>query len=119
METHRLQKLVDPRQAQILIDAYVSTAASLPSGARQQSDLARLPLAFQDCAEQAQAKGQVWSAWTRGGDAWLFVGQLNLDRARERGQPVLEIDTYDSERHTKSRRVVLRSPDGTWQLLWE
>jgi hypothetical protein len=117
METLRLRTLVDPRQARVLLDAYVATAASLPAGARQQSDLARLPLAFQDRAEQAEAQGLVWSAWTHGGEAWLFVGQLNLHRARERGQPVLEIETYDHERRTKSRTVALRSPDGSWQVL--
>ncbi len=103
----------------MLLDGYVTTAASLPREARQQSDLARLPLAFQDRAEQAEAQGLVWSAWTHGGEAWLFVGQLNLNRARERGHPVLEVDIYDYERRTKSRRVVLRNSDGTWQLLGE
>ena len=117
METRRLQTLVDPRQAQILLDAYITTTALLPKDARQRSDPAKLPLAFQDPIEQAEVQGSVWSAWTCGGDAWLFICQLNLHRSRERGQPVLEVETYDHERRTKSRRVVLRGPNGTWQLL--
>jgi hypothetical protein len=119
METRRLRTLVDPRQAQVLLDSYVATAGKLPSAARKQSDLARLPLAFQDRADQAESQGLVWSAWTHGADAWLFVGHLNLQRARERGQPVLEIDAYDHERRTKTRTVALRSPNGVWQLLKE
>ena len=117
MQTIRLRTLVDPRQARILLDSYVATAATLPNGARQQLDLARLPLAFQERAEQAEAQGLVWSAWTHGPDAWLFMGQLNLNRARERGQPVLEIEAFDHERRTKSRTVALRSPDGSWHVL--
>lgn len=119
MQTIRLRKLVHPRQARILLDSYVAMAGKLPAVARKQSDLAKLPLAFQDRAEQAEAQGSVWSAWTHGPDSWLFVGQLNLDRARERGQPLLEIETYDHERRTKSQSVALRSPDGAWHLLKE
>lgn len=119
MQTLRLRTLVDPRQAKILLDSYVATAGALPAAAHMQSDLAKLPLAFQDRAEQADAAGSVWSAWTHGPDAWLFVGQLNLHRARERGQPVLEIDAYDHERRTKRRTIALRRPDGSWQLLTE
>jgi hypothetical protein len=119
MQTLRLRALVDPRQAQVLLDSYVAKAAALPAAAHKQSDLAKLPLAFQDAVERADAQGSVWSAWTHGPDAWLFVGQLNLHRARERGQPVLEIEAYDYERRTKSRTVALRGPDGAWQLLRE
>ena len=119
METRRLRILVDPRQAQVLLESYVSTAGKLPAAAQKQTDLARLPLAFQDRIEQAEAQGLVWSAWAHGPDAWLYVGQLNLNRARERGQPVLEIDFYDYERRTKNRTIALRSPNGSWQLLKE
>ncbi len=117
METRRLRTLVDPRQAQALLDSCVGVAGLMPAAARKQSDLARLPLAFQDRAEQAETQGLVWSAWMHGADAWLFIGHLNLNRARERGQPVLEIEAYDFERRTKSRAVALRSSNGAWQLL--
>ena len=119
MQTHRLRILVDPRQARLLLESYVAMAGALPSAARQQTDTARLPLAFQERAEQAEAQGSVWSAWRHDSNAWLFVGQLNLNRARERGQPVLEIEVYDYERRTKGRTVALRSPDGSWQILKE
>lgn len=119
MQTERLQTLVDPRQARLLLESYVANAAALPAPARQQSDTARLPLAFQERAEQAEAQGSVWNAWAHGSNAWLFVGQLNLNRARERGQPVLEIEVYDYERRTKCRTIALRSPDGSWQILKE
>ena len=117
METRRLRTLVDPRQAQLLMDAYVASAAVVPAGARKQSDFSRLPLAFQERVEASESDGRVWSAWTHGPEAWLFVGELNLNRARERGQPVLEIDVYDHERRTKNRKVVLRRPDGSWHVL--
>jgi len=117
MQTHRLRTLVDPRQAQLLLDSYLAKAGALPASARKLTDLARLPLAFQERAEQAEVQGSVWSAWMHSPNAWLFVCQLNLHRARERGQPVLEIDTYDFERRTKSRTIALRKSDGSWQLL--
>jgi len=117
METRRLQVLIDPRQAQVLLDSYVATAGKLPAAARKQSDLARLPLALQDRAEYAETQGSVWSAWTHGPDAWLFIGQLNLNRARERGQPVLELEVFDYERRTKNRVVALRHSSGCWQHL--
>ena len=119
METRRLPTLVDATQTLVLLVDYIYLAAraTIPTGARQQTDVAKLPLAFQDRVEHAEAQGMAWSAWIHGGDAWLFVGELNLNNARERGQPVLEIEVYDYERHTKSRSVVLRSPDGSWQKL--
>jgi hypothetical protein len=97
----------------------VANAGALPALAREQSDTARLPLALQERAEQAEAQGSVWSAWAHGSNAWLFVGQLNLSRARERGQPVLEIEVYDYERRTKCRTIALRSPNGSWRILKE
>ena len=117
METRRLRVLVDPRQAQLLLDSYVASVAKLPESAYKQSDLARLPLAFHETVEKAELDGSVWSAWTHGSNAWLYIGQLNLNRARERGQPVLEIEAYDYERRTKNRVVALRSHDNSWQVL--
>lgn len=117
METRRLTVLADPRRAQALLDSFVTDAAKLPADVRRQSDLARLPLAFQDRVEQAESNGLVWSAWTHGPETWLFIGQLNLHRARERGQPVLEIDWFDYERRTKKRTVALKSPTGAWEIL--
>lgn len=108
MQTQWLRTLVDPRQAQVLLDSYISTAAALPASARKQADLARLPLAFQDRVEQAENHGSLRSAWTNGSAAWLFIGQ-----------PVLEIEAYDYERRTQSRTTALRGPDGTWQQLKE
>jgi hypothetical protein len=117
MKTQRLRILVDPRQARLLLDSYVSSAANLPPTARKQDDLARLPLAFHERVERAESDGLVWSAWIHGPDAWLFTGQLNLNRARERGHPVLELEVYDYERRTKNRIVAMRGSDGSWHLL--
>ncbi len=119
METRRLKTLVDPRQAQVLLDSYVASAARLPANARKQSDLSKLPLAFQERAEKSESDGSVWSAWTCGPEAWLYIGQLNLNRARERGLPVLELEVYDYERRTRNRVVAMRSPAGSWQILKE
>lgn len=101
----------------MLLDSFVTATAKMPATVRKQSDLARLPQAFQDRVEQAESNGLVWSAWTHGPEAWLFIGQLNLHRARERGQPVLEIESFDYERRTKTRTVALRSPSGAWEIL--
>ena len=117
METRRLRTLVDPRQALLLLNSYVAAAANLPASSKKQLDLARLPLAFQERAEKAESEGSVWCAWANGSDAWLFIGQLNLNRARERGQPVLELEVLDYERRTKSRVIALRRPDNSWQVL--
>ncbi len=119
MQTLRLRTLVDPRQAQILLDSYVARTAALPAAANKQPDPARLPQVFGDRIDHAESEGAVWSAWTSGPDAWLFVAQLNLHRSRERGQPVLEIESYDYERRTRNRLVALRKPDGAWQTLKE
>lgn len=119
MQTQRLRTLVDPKQARILLDSYVAKIGGLPAVAIKRLDLAKLPLAFQERAEQADSQGLVFSAWTHGSNAWLFIGQLNLNRARERGQPVLEVDAFDYERRTKTRTIALRSPSGAWQVLKE
>ena len=117
METRRLRTLVDPREAQLLLDSYVASAEKLPAFAYKQAVPARLPQAFQDRIERAESDGSVWCAWTHGQEAWLFVGQLNLNRARERGRPVLELEIYDFERQTKSRVITVRGANGCWQTL--
>lgn len=119
MQTQRLRTLVDPRQARLLLDSYVAKVGGLPAVAIKRLDLAKLPLAFQERAEQAESQGLVCSAWTHGPNAWLFIGQLNLNRARERGQPVLEVDAFDYERRTRTRTIALRTPSGDWQVLKE
>jgi hypothetical protein len=111
--------MVDPKQAQPLLDSYIASAAKLPAAARKQTDLARLPLALQEQADQATERGLVWSAWSHGPSAWLFVGHLDLDRARARGQPVMEIETFDDEHRARNRVVALRVRDGSWQVLQE
>lgn len=117
MQTQRLRTLVDPRQARLLLDSYVANIGGLPAVAIKRLDLTKLPLAFQERAEQAETQGLVCSAWTHGSNAWLFIGQLNLNRARERGQPVLEVEAFDYERRTKTRTIALRNPGGVWQAL--
>ncbi len=119
MQTQRLRTLVDPRQAQLLLDSFVANIGGLPAAAIKRVDLAKSPLAFQERAERAESQGLVYSAWTHGSNAWLFIGQLNLNRARERGQPVIEVDAFDYERRTKTRTIALRNPSGTWQTLKE
>lgn len=117
MQTQRLRTFMDPRQARLLLDSYVAKIGGLPAVAVKRLDLAKLPLAFQERAEEAESQGLVYSAWTHGSNAWLFIGQLNLNRARERGQPVLEVDAFDYERRIKTRTIALRSPSGNWQVL--
>lgn len=117
MQTLRLRTLVDPKQAQLLLDSFVTRSALLPQTARKQNDLVRMPLALQEQAEQATERSQVWSAWSSNPAAWLFVGELNLARSRERGLPVLEIEIYDYDRRTRNRVTAMRNRDGSWQTL--
>jgi len=117
MQTVQLRTLVDPKQAQQLLDSYIIRSALLPQAARKQVDLVRLPLALQEQADQATERGQVWSAWSCSPAAWLFVGELNLSRSRERRLPVLEIEIYDYDRRTRNRITAMRGRDGAWQAL--
>ena len=115
-EALRHRTLVNARQARVLLDSYVAWLGDLPGAARKQTDLAKMPLAFQERAKQAEAQGSIWSAWTDGRGAWLFVGHLDLHRAHECGQPVLEIDAYDGQQRTKTRTVAMQMPDGSWRV---
>jgi hypothetical protein len=116
MEALPVRALVNARQARVLLDSYVAGLVNFPGAACKQSDLAKLPLAFQARAKQAEAQGSIWSAWTDGRGAWLFVGHLNLHRAHQCGQPVLEIDAYDHQHRTKTRSVARQKPDGSWHV---
>lgn len=119
MQTERLRALVGPRQTEVLMDSFASSWAMISRSAFKQRDVCRLPLVLQNVAERATESGQTWTAWMDCDNAWLFVGSVTLDRARERGQPVLELQCYDTARRRKTTIVSTRLVDGSWQTCAE
>jgi hypothetical protein len=115
MQTHRLRTLVSPAHTELLLDSCVRELGIVPGDARKVRETWRLPGALLDIAEDCTRRGDVWTAWISDGRGWLFIGNLALASARERGQPVLEIDCFDSDRRTKSHLMSTRNADGDWQ----
>lgn len=119
MQTQRLRALIGPLQTELLLDSYASASAVVPATACKQRDLRQLPQVLRQVAERAKDAGQVWTAWADRDNAWLLIGHITLERARERGRPVLEIQCYDTARQSKVTIMSTRLADGSWQACAE
>lgn len=115
MQTQRLSSLSSPTHTELLIESCARELGLLPEQARHVREAWRLPRDLLEAALRAERDGEVWSSWTDGQDAWLLVGHLAIESARERGQPVLEIQCYDGQHPGRRSLIATRTPDGSWR----
>lgn len=114
MQTQRLTTLASPSHTGLLLESCARGLGLLPADARPVHETWRLPMHLLEAAERAEHDGEVWSAWSSGESAWLFVGHLAIESARERGQPVLQVQCYDHAHRGRDLVVATRTADGTW-----
>lgn len=114
MQTQRLQSLVSPAFTEQLLDSYITGARKVPERATKQVDVAAVPRDLRLSAARAMAAGCVCSFWCEEQNTWLFIASQSLQRAREFGRPVLEIQSRNSIEDENVYFVAVQLPDGTW-----
>ncbi|MCM2312221.1 MAG: hypothetical protein NDI84_12545 [Steroidobacteraceae bacterium] len=115
MQTQRLQTLVSPAHVEQLLDSYVTLSRAVPPTAVKQRDWASLPADIRHVAARAFADGCACLAWSDGDATWVFSASLALERSREFGRPVLEVQSYDTIRQSRTCVAASRLPDGAWR----
>ena len=116
MATLRLRKLLQPAQAERLLEALATRSGALPEGAYQVRDPDSLPLPLRNVLMQVTGTRQVWTCWAAGLRMWLFTGEISVERSRERGTPVLRVDRYGEDGGLQDAAAWMTDPDGkSWR----
>lgn len=115
METTKLRTLQQRSLTEEFLLAVIEKLGRMPPDARRVLERSELPTNFQRLATRAESDEGAWAAWQSPTRAWLYTGQMSLDPSRGRGQPTLEVKTYDENGRLQNSAVWARGPAGTWQ----
>jgi hypothetical protein len=115
MQTTRMFAYQKPSRVETLLDALVQERGQLPSQVLKVIDRSQLPSTLQKVVFRTQKSGQVWRAWTNADQIWLFVAEMSLELARERGSPVLQVGIFREDGKLHRSQVWVHLKDGTWQ----
>ncbi len=115
MDTARLRAIQHPTHAEELLDSFVRCVARLPRDARRLPHLRGLVPDAARIAAAAELAGGLWQAFTDDRLTWMFVGEVSLERSRERGRPVLTVAQYDEHGQLEDRSDWVRINANTWQ----
>lgn len=96
-----------------LLEALVTRADLVPTGAHQIRNPASVPKELRRIAEEAIKTGRLWSCWAHTFRTWLFTGEMSLSLSRERGAPVLQVDVYEED-GLKDSGLWMPNLDGKW-----
>ena len=114
METLRLRKLQEPSQVTRLLELCVTRSQWVPEGAYQIRDPTGLPEVLRGVLAQTIEKGQVWACWEEGVHLWVFTAEMSLGLSRERGAPVLQVNSYGEDGVLKETGHWTADRDGKW-----
>ena len=112
MQTLRLRKLLQPAQAERLLEACATRSGALPEGAYQVRDPDSLPLELRRVLSDITGTGQVWTCWAHGKHMWLFTGEISLELSREHRTPVLRVNLYADDGELAESATWMTDPDG-------
>jgi hypothetical protein len=115
MDTARLRAIQHPLRAEELLESFVRCVARLPRDARRLPSARELVPHAARIAAAAEAAGGQWRAFTDERLTWIFVGDISLERSRERGRPVLTVARYDEHGQLEERSEWVRVHDDVWQ----
>lgn len=114
MQTQRLQSLVSPAYTGQLLDSYITRSRKVPETATKRIDVANVRHDLRISAARAIAAGCVCSIWCDEENTWLFIASQSLQRAREFGRPVLEVQCRNPFEDGIQYLVAVQLPDGSW-----
>jgi len=115
MQTSRLRSLQQPSRVDELFAAFATSVDGVPERARKIDDDCQLGEALQRVAIAARNKQQTCGGWTDGIVIWFFTAELSLSLSRERGCPVLQVESYTEQGQLKDSASWACGRDGTWR----
>ena len=97
LKTQTLKSIQSPQHTLELLESFATNVLRVPATAQRVSRLDDLPLQLRRHVGVGPGKQYVWFAWSVDERVSLVTGALSFDLSRERGQPVLEVRSYDAE----------------------
>jgi hypothetical protein len=97
LKTQVFKTIQIPNRTLELLESFATHVLRLPGSARRVTCLDDLPLQLRRHVGVGPGQQYVWFAWCMGERVALVTGALSLDLSRERGRPVLEVRSYDSD----------------------
>jgi hypothetical protein len=97
LKTQVLKAIQSPQHTLELLESFATNVLGVPATAQRVGRLDDLPLQLRRHVGVGPGKQYVWFAWSVDERVALVTGTLSLEQSRERGQPVLEVRSYDAE----------------------
>jgi hypothetical protein len=119
VDTARLSALQrQPSQVDTLLESFVLSRSHIPVGTWRIFERSDLPGSLQRVAIRAQKVQHTWGAWTDDRHLWFYTAEMSLPLSRERGQPVLQINSYNEEGQIEESALWVSIRDGRWERCW-
>ena len=115
METVRLRAIQQPSRVERLLVAFALRSGIVNPDGYMLRDQRAVPAALQGVIFQAMRKGRAWCAWKDDSRIWLLTCEMLLERSRERGSPVLNVELYDEVGELKDDACWLVDQEGEWR----
>jgi hypothetical protein len=107
-----MQRMLDPKQTEELLEAFARAHNLVPADASRIKSPAELTRPMRRLITLAEATGIRWLAWSSKLRLLLLMGAPSLDLSRERGCPVLQVQVFDEEGTLLDSCNCLRTTEG-------
>ncbi len=115
METVRLRAIQQPSRVERLLVAFALRSGIVNPDGYMLRDQRVVPAALQGVIFQAMRKERAWCAWKDNSRIWLLTCEMLLERSRECGSPVLNVQLYDEGGELKDDAWWLVDQEGQWR----
>jgi hypothetical protein len=115
METVRLRFIQEPSRVARLLEAFASSIYGLPEESYQIRDRSVLASVLQLLVIEAIGKQRAWCCWTDDHHVWLLTGEMSLPLSRERGAPVLQVNSYAEGGELTDAGFWVSDHEGGWR----
>jgi hypothetical protein len=109
-----LDKIQQPSQVELLLDAFATRSGLLPKVASRVRDPEALPERLKLFARDDT---HVWVCFSCGSQFWLFTGMLSVSLSQERDTPVLWMNAYSEDGALIEIGACTVNHDGNWRRL--
>jgi hypothetical protein len=115
METVRLRAIQQPSRIERLLVAFALRSGIVNPDGHMLRDQRAVPAVLQSVIFQAMRRDRAWCAWRYNSRIWLLTCEMLLERSREHGSPVLDVQLYDESGELKDSAWWLVDREGEWR----
>lgn len=115
METVRLRAIQEqPSRIERLLVAFALRSGIVSPHAHMVRDQRLMPAVLQGVIFRAMRQDRAWCAWKDNSRTWLLTCEMLLDRSRECGSPVLDVQLYGEDGALEDSASWAVDKEGKW-----